>query len=161
MTGVRHFSASAIVFDDDGRVLLVHDGERGRWSLPGGHIRADEDPAQAVLRLVEAQTGMAVQIVDGETFTLPVGRVLAAPFAVIETDADDSEVGAHRHIDMAYVCRPGDAAEVAASRSHDYRWAPITSLDAITTSIDLSALVAVARRAALDPQPVAGAVAAV
>ncbi|MET8355316.1 NUDIX domain-containing protein [Micromonospora sp. NPDC005206] len=139
----------------------MHDGECGRWSLPGGHIRADEDPAQAVLRLVETQTGVTVQIVESETFTLPAARMLAAPFAVIETEADDTEVGAHRHIDMPYVCRPVDTAEVAASRSHDYRWAPIASLDAITTSSGLSALVAVAaRRASLDPQPVAGAVVA-
>ncbi len=48
MTGIRHFTASAIVFDDTGRVLLVHHNKLGQWLYPGGHVNPDEDPAQKV-----------------------------------------------------------------------------------------------------------------
>lgn len=36
MTGIRHFSASAIVVDDTDRVLLVHHDKLGQWVYPGG-----------------------------------------------------------------------------------------------------------------------------
>jgi NUDIX domain len=50
MTGIRHFTASAIVLDDNGRVLLVHHNKVGLWLYPGGHIDPNEDPAQSALR---------------------------------------------------------------------------------------------------------------
>lgn len=36
MTGIRHFTASAIV-TDTGRVLLVHHNKLGQWLYPGVH----------------------------------------------------------------------------------------------------------------------------
>jgi len=37
MTGIRHFTASAVVFDDHERVLLVHHNKIGQWLYPGVH----------------------------------------------------------------------------------------------------------------------------
>lgn len=34
MTGTRHFTASAIVFDDRRRVLLVHHNKLQQWLYP-------------------------------------------------------------------------------------------------------------------------------
>ena len=50
MTGIRHFTASAIVFDYQKRVLIVHHSKIGQWLYPGGHIDSNEDPAQAARR---------------------------------------------------------------------------------------------------------------
>ncbi len=49
MRGIRHFTASAIVFDVQQRVLFVKH-KLGQWLYPGGHIDPNEDPAQAALR---------------------------------------------------------------------------------------------------------------
>ena len=38
MTGIRHFTASAIVRGDHDRVLLVHHKKVGRWLYPGVHL---------------------------------------------------------------------------------------------------------------------------
>jgi 8-oxo-dGTP diphosphatase len=38
VTVIRHFTASAIVFDADGRVLLVHPNKLGQWLYPGVHL---------------------------------------------------------------------------------------------------------------------------
>ena len=54
---IRHFTASGIVLSGDDHVLLVEHRKLGCWLYPGGHIDANEDPAQAVLReVVEGRT---------------------------------------------------------------------------------------------------------
>ena len=67
MTGIRHFTASAIVFDQQGQVLLIHHHKLGMWLYPGGHIDPNEDPAQAVVREVREETGVAVELVSAGT----------------------------------------------------------------------------------------------
>jgi len=45
---MRHFTATAFVVDGP-RTLLHWHKRLQQWMPPGGHIEADEDPAQAVL----------------------------------------------------------------------------------------------------------------
>jgi ADP-ribose pyrophosphatase YjhB (NUDIX family) len=55
---------SAIVTDAAGRVLLVrrsHAPEAGRWALPGGKVEPGETLADAVIREVVEETGLAVR----------------------------------------------------------------------------------------------------
>lgn len=55
--------ASAVVFDDAGRVLLIERGKppfMGVWSLPGGHIEAGEPPAVTAERELAEETGVRV-----------------------------------------------------------------------------------------------------
>ncbi len=58
-----HRGAAAIIFDDEGRVLLV------RWSrppalygLPGGRIEPGEEPHDAVVREVREETGLCARV---------------------------------------------------------------------------------------------------
>lgn len=55
----------AVVLDDAGRLLLVrraNEPGRGRWSVPGGRVEADETDHQAVIREVAEETGLTVEI---------------------------------------------------------------------------------------------------
>ena len=57
--------AAAIVFDLDGRVLLVREGyKRRRWSLPGGRIEAPELPHETAVREALEETGLEVVPVE-------------------------------------------------------------------------------------------------
>jgi 8-oxo-dGTP diphosphatase len=51
-------SASAVVFDHTGRVLLLRRTDTGRWSLPAGMIDPGEQPADAAVREVYEETGI-------------------------------------------------------------------------------------------------------
>jgi ADP-ribose pyrophosphatase YjhB (NUDIX family) len=53
-------SASAVVVQS-GRVLVVVDPIRGEPVLPGGHLKWDEDPRDAVIREVREETGLTVK----------------------------------------------------------------------------------------------------
>jgi 8-oxo-dGTP pyrophosphatase MutT (NUDIX family) len=49
---------SAIVFDDEGRVLLGRRADTGRWSIIGGIVEPGEQPAVTAVREVYEETGV-------------------------------------------------------------------------------------------------------
>ena len=52
----------AIVFDEDGRLLLIRRANppaQGLWSLPGGRVEPGEADEQAVVRELAEETGLA------------------------------------------------------------------------------------------------------
>jgi 8-oxo-dGTP diphosphatase len=54
----------AVIKDDQGRLLLIkrgHEPGAGLWSLPGGRIEPGETDAQALVREMREETGLAVQ----------------------------------------------------------------------------------------------------
>ena len=53
-------SATGIIFDDQGRILLVRQTPSGVWTAPGGAIDPGEQPADAVVREVWEETGLYV-----------------------------------------------------------------------------------------------------
>src|SRR5262245_40895312 len=81
-----------LVFDDDGRLLLVHQRETNLWSTPGGSMEPDETPADAVIREVWEETGLVtvpVRIVGvyggtDHTITYPHGDVVQPVSTVFE-----------------------------------------------------------------------------
>ena len=55
-------AVGAIVFDAEGRVLLVRRGNppaQGRWTIPGGRVERGETLETAVLRELETETGLS------------------------------------------------------------------------------------------------------
>jgi ADP-ribose pyrophosphatase YjhB (NUDIX family) len=57
-------AVGAMVFDDDGRVLLIQRGQppsQGMWTVPGGKVDFGEALADAVIREVQEETGLVVR----------------------------------------------------------------------------------------------------
>jgi len=77
--------ANAVVLEGDRVLIARHTYRRRRpWGLPAGWVRQGEDPAAAVRREVEEETG----------FVIDVGPPVAVRLA------DDPP-----HVDVAYLCR--------------------------------------------------------
>jgi len=53
----------AIIFDDQGRVLLCHRRDHDLWNLPGGGLEPGEAPWHGVLREVKEETGLEARVV--------------------------------------------------------------------------------------------------
>jgi 8-oxo-dGTP pyrophosphatase MutT (NUDIX family) len=53
-------SASAVIFDRRGRILLQQRSDGGQWGLPGGSMEIGESVAEAVVREVREETGLSV-----------------------------------------------------------------------------------------------------
>lgn len=53
---------SALVVDDQGRVLLQRRADSGNWALPGGTMDLGETLGECVIREVKEETGLDVEI---------------------------------------------------------------------------------------------------
>ena len=54
-------SVTAIVFDEDNRVLLAKHADTKRWVAPGGSVEPNERPVEAVIREAGEETGLIVE----------------------------------------------------------------------------------------------------
>ncbi len=52
----------ALIFDDEGRILLGHRRDVDWWNLPGGGMEAGETVDEALCREVREETGLEVEI---------------------------------------------------------------------------------------------------
>jgi len=96
-------TAAAAVVDGDA-VLLVERAVPpgvGEWTIPGGHLEADEQPAVAAARELQEETGVRV---DPETLEL-VDAELLAPFR------------GKRAVSMVYAASIADAEGTPAAGS--------------------------------------------
>jgi ADP-ribose pyrophosphatase YjhB (NUDIX family) len=61
---MKDIGALATIFDDKGRVLLVHQTYKGnKWAWPGGSVDPNEAPWNAVVREVKEETALDVEVV--------------------------------------------------------------------------------------------------
>ncbi len=51
-----------LIWDDDGRLLLMREAETGCWQTVGGMIDPDESPWDAALREAAEETGLVVRV---------------------------------------------------------------------------------------------------
>ncbi|GAA2332887.1 NUDIX hydrolase [Dactylosporangium salmoneum] len=144
-SGIRHNTASAVVFDDQDRVLLVHHNKVGLWLYPGGHIDPNEDPAEAAVREVLEETGVKAVVLGTPAFRHAAVVSHAAPWAIIEMPVRDRKVGEHHHIDFVYVCR-AVSGELTAQLEEvsGARWVPLTELADLPAPAELPDLVTAA-----------------
>ena len=107
MTPRRHFTATGFVVQG-GATLLHWHAKLQAWLPPGGHVMANEDPVQAVLREVAEETGIDVEVVSAGSIEwgLDYPAAVAPPLIIMVEDIDDPVDGFHQHIDFIYVCRP-------------------------------------------------------
>lgn len=118
----------AIVFDGEGRVLLIERGKPpgvGLWSVPGGRLDGAETLAQGVAREVREETGLVVEV---------------GPLAcVIERMGDD-----HHFVILDYLARVIGGTLAAASDARAARWVTPEELSSLPLT---DGLVAVLERA--------------
>ena len=144
---VRHLTASAVVFDGGGRVLLVQHLGSGLWLYPGGHLEDGEGPGAAAVRETLEETGLRVRAVGPAGFTHPAVVSHPVPFTVIEMPVRDERFGEHRHIDLVYVCEPVDGSRdlvAQVSEVSEVGWVPVTEVADKSCPRELPALITAA-----------------
>ncbi|RKE18215.1 NUDIX domain-containing protein [Streptomyces sp. TLI_171] len=83
---------SAVVLDDEGRVLLGRRADTGRWAVIGGIIDPGEQPADTVVRECLEETGVTVR---------PEALVAVGVTPMIEYPNGDRS----QYLDLTFRCR--------------------------------------------------------
>jgi 8-oxo-dGTP pyrophosphatase MutT (NUDIX family) len=113
-------SATAVVLDDQGRVLLGRRSDTGTWALPGGVVDPAEQPADAAVREVFEETGVIA--VPERLFAVTVSKPFSYP------NGDQVQ-----YLDLAFRCRAiGGEARVNDSESTEVAWHALDSLPAVS-----------------------------
>src|SRR5918996_5385357 len=55
-------AASAVVADDEGRILLQRRSDSGKWALPGGGMEMTDSLPGTAVREVKEETGLDVEV---------------------------------------------------------------------------------------------------
>ncbi|WP_326671341.1 NUDIX domain-containing protein [Streptomyces canus] len=110
---------SAVVLDDDGRVLLNRRSDTGKWSLIGGIPEPGEQPAACAVREVEEETGVHCV----------VERVIVVQ-ALKPVTYDNGDIC--QYMDISFRCRAvGGEARVNDDESLEVGWFAVDALPAL------------------------------
>jgi len=111
-------AVTAVVEDDQGRVLLIHRVDNDRWALPGGQVEVGERVAETVVREVREETGIEVEV-------LGLTGVYSDPKHVIAYD--DGEV--RQQFALSFRARPVGGTLRSSDEASEVRWLAATDLD--------------------------------
>jgi 8-oxo-dGTP pyrophosphatase MutT (NUDIX family) len=104
-------AVTAVVEDDEGRVLLIHRVDNDRWALPGGQVEVGERVAETVVREVREETGIEVEV-------LGLTGVYSDPKHVIAYD--DGEV--RQQFALSFRARPVGGTLHSSDEASEVRW---------------------------------------
>lgn len=99
-------TATGLVFNESGQILMIKHKQQGKWLPPGGHVDENELPCQAVAREVLEETGVSVQVLSSVPKLDLLGGVakeLSLPLRIMHVDVEGT--GLYNYIDLLYLCR--------------------------------------------------------
>lgn len=109
-------TATGVVTDDTGRLLLGRRTDTGAWALPGGIVEPGEEPADAAVREIFEETAVIAE-----------PEALAAVTLSEETTYANGDIV--RYLDLVFRCRAtGGSARVNDAESTEVGWHALDSL---------------------------------
>jgi ADP-ribose pyrophosphatase YjhB (NUDIX family) len=103
-------TASGLVLDDDGRVLLAKravEPEAGKWDLPGGFLEEGEDPRAALTRELTEETSLEVELLE---------------FFDVVGDRYGDDEDAHHTLNLYWKCRVISGVPTPADDVAELAW---------------------------------------
>lgn len=125
-TEIDFVVSPVIIHPGRDKVLLVEHPRYGKWISIGGHIELDENPDQALLREIEEECGLEVEILSEKPAVKTPGyEILWRPRHVDIHDANPP----HRHIGLVYYCLAKSEQFTLSAEHTSMKWFTLEELD--------------------------------
>lgn len=126
---IRHATASVCVFSPrpgGWHIGLISHPRLGRMMMPGGHVEAAESAAEAAIREVAEEAGLAVGLLPAPAAPLPGGyrpHRVPQPWWIVEYAVPpDGQLGVpHIHVDHLYLAVTSQS-QPARQPAHPFGW---------------------------------------
>ena len=82
-TPTAKVGTTAVVVDDQGRVLLQRRSDDGLWGLPGGWLDPGETPEQGVVREVREETGLDIEVLRLAAVFSKLAQLPSGPHSMV------------------------------------------------------------------------------
>lgn len=113
-------SVTALVQDAEGRLLLIHKTDNDLWALPGGGHDIGESIGETVVREVEEETGVRVEVLSVVGLYTDPAHVMAY---------DDGEV--RQQFSICFRARPVAGELRTSLESKEVRWVDPADLESL------------------------------
>ncbi len=111
-------AASGVVTDSDGRILLHQRSDNGLWSLPGGAMDIGESIEKTVIREIQEETGLNVEVLKCIGLYTDPQHVIAY---------SDGEV--RQQYSICFACRVVNGEIKVSSESHQVKFFTKNEID--------------------------------
>jgi 8-oxo-dGTP pyrophosphatase MutT (NUDIX family) len=132
----KEFTASVYLIDNQ-KVLLIYHHKLQKWLPPGGHVEANETPAEAARREVLEETGLEMEFFSQENLLINCwnAKSIERPYlCLLEEIPPYRDTPAHQHVDFIYVGRPVGGA---FSPSFSYQWFSWNDLQHLQPDVEI------------------------
>ena len=105
----KHFAVSGFVMNrEKTKLLMVYHKKLNTWVIPGGHLEANEYPADGAVREIFEETGIDATVVNSSEFDFKGNEKessIATPYAMLsEFIPEKGDKPAHIHMDFIFTC---------------------------------------------------------
>ncbi|QXJ19529.1 NUDIX domain-containing protein [Actinomadura graeca] len=118
----RKPSASALVRDDDGRVLLLRRPDNGLWTIPTGGLKKGETIRECAVRECREETGVEIETGD-------LVGVFTTPDHVIEYIKDGRVDEVRQPVNICLHARPVGGVLMTTDEASEVVWVAPDDLD--------------------------------
>ena len=101
----NRFTATGIVFNDSGQILMIKHKKQGKWLPPGGHVDKNELPCKAVAREILEETGVSVQVLSSVPSLELSGETVKELPLPLRINHVNGGTAPNNYIDLIYLCR--------------------------------------------------------
>jgi ADP-ribose pyrophosphatase YjhB (NUDIX family) len=115
-------AVTAFIQDDAGRILMIRRTDNDRYAIPGGAQDVGETLTQTVVREVEEETGLTVEVTGLIGIYSDPGHVIAY---------DDGEV--RQEFSICFRARPISGDLRTSDESREVEWIDPDQLDSLST----------------------------
>ncbi|WP_377272413.1 NUDIX domain-containing protein [Peterkaempfera sp. SMS 1(5)a] len=145
---VKHATSSVYLFawiGGDWRLGMIEHPRLGGLLVPGGHVEADETPAEAAVRELREETGLEGRFLTPPECALPAGyphEVVPPPWWTVEiaVSGDNHVAQPHVHVDHHYIAVADRPDRTVGTAEHPLHWVTAQELPGLETPLDVRVL---------------------